>query len=67
MSLQTDTIVPAEPKLSDIDIQDMLAKSVRLYADRAVLRFARPAGAGAFSDELWRSAMAHCPRSQRMP
>jgi len=34
MSSQTETIVPAEPQLSDIDIQDMLAKSVRLYAER---------------------------------
>ena len=30
--------MPTEPQLSDIDIQDMLAKSVRLYAERAAER-----------------------------
>jgi len=38
MSSQTEAIVPTELQLSDIDIQDMLAKSVRLYAERAVER-----------------------------
>jgi len=38
MSSQTDAIVTAEPPLSDMDIQDMLAKSVRLYAERAAER-----------------------------
>ena len=38
MSLQTEAIVSTEPQLSDIDIQDMLAKSVRLYAERAAER-----------------------------
>lgn len=38
MSLQTESIVPAGPRLSDTDIQDMLAKSVRLYAERAAER-----------------------------
>jgi hypothetical protein len=38
MSSQTEAIVRAEPQLSDIDIQDMLAKSVRLYAERAAER-----------------------------
>ena len=32
MSSQAEPIVPAGPPLSDTDIQDMLAKSVRLYA-----------------------------------
>ena len=38
MSSQAEAIVPAEPQLSDMDIQDMLAKSVRLYAERAAER-----------------------------
>jgi hypothetical protein len=38
MSLQTEAIVSTEPQLSDIDIQDMLAKSVRLYAERVAER-----------------------------
>jgi hypothetical protein len=38
MSSPTESIVPSEPRLSDSDIQDMLAKSVRLYAERAADR-----------------------------
>jgi hypothetical protein len=38
MSLQADSIVPAGPRPSDADIQAMLAKSVRLYAERAAER-----------------------------
>jgi hypothetical protein len=38
MSLQTESIMPAGPRLGDTDIQDMLAKSVRLYAERAAER-----------------------------
>ena len=38
MSSQTEAIVPTELQLSDIDIQDMLAKSVRFYAERAAER-----------------------------
>ena len=38
MSSQSEATVPAEPQLSDIDIQDMLAKSVRLYAERSAER-----------------------------
>jgi hypothetical protein len=38
MSSQAKSIVPAGPRLSDTDIQDMLAKSVRLYAERAAER-----------------------------
>jgi hypothetical protein len=38
MSSQADAIVPAGPRLSDTDIQHMLAKSVRLYAERAAER-----------------------------
>ena len=38
MSSQAEAIVPVEPRLSDTDIQDMLAKSVRLYAERAAER-----------------------------
>jgi hypothetical protein len=38
MSSQAESIVPAGPRLSDTDIQDMLAKSVRLYAERAAER-----------------------------
>ncbi|MFY9684892.1 MAG: hypothetical protein WAJ88_03760 [Pseudolabrys sp.] len=38
MSSQTEAIVPAEQRLSDIDIQNMLAKSVRLYAERTAER-----------------------------
>jgi len=38
MSSHTEAIVPTELQLSDIDIQDMLAKSVRLYAERAAER-----------------------------
>jgi hypothetical protein len=38
MSSQTDAIVPAGARLSDTDIQDMLAKSVRLYAERSAER-----------------------------
>jgi hypothetical protein len=38
MSSQTEATVQAEPQLSDIDIQDMLAKSVRLYAERSAER-----------------------------
>ena len=34
MSSQAESIVPVEPRLSDTDIQDMLAKSVRLFAER---------------------------------
>ena len=38
MSSQAESIVPAGPPLSDSDIQGMLAKSVRLYAERAAER-----------------------------
>jgi hypothetical protein len=39
MSLQAESIVAAAgPRLSDTDVQDMLAKSVRLYAQRAAER-----------------------------
>jgi hypothetical protein len=38
MSSQAEPIVPTGPPLSDKDIQDMLAKSVRLYAERAAER-----------------------------
>jgi hypothetical protein len=38
MSSQAELIVPAGPRLSDMDIQDMLAKAVRLYAERAAER-----------------------------
>ena len=38
MLSQAESIAPVEPRLSDKDIQDMLAKSVRLYAERAVER-----------------------------
>ena len=38
MSSQAEAIVPTGPRLSDTEIQDMLAKSVRLYAERAVER-----------------------------
>jgi hypothetical protein len=38
MSSQAESIVPVGPRLSDTDIQDMLAKSVRLYAERAAER-----------------------------
>ena len=38
MSSQAKSIVPVGPWLSDTDIQDMLAKSVRLYAQRAAER-----------------------------
>jgi len=38
MSSQAEPIVPAGPRPSDTDIQDMLAKSVRLYAERAAER-----------------------------
>ena len=38
MSSQVDSILPAGSGLSDRDIQDMLAKSVRLYAERAAER-----------------------------
>ncbi|HEY7229060.1 MAG TPA: hypothetical protein VH558_01680 [Pseudolabrys sp.] len=38
MSSQADSIVPTAPGLSDKDIQDMLAKAVRLYTERAAER-----------------------------
>ena len=38
MLSQAESIAPVEPRLSDKDIQDMLAKSVRLYAERAAER-----------------------------
>ena len=38
MLSQAESIAPVEPRLCDKDIQDMLAKSVRLYAERAVER-----------------------------
>jgi hypothetical protein len=38
MSSQAEAIVPTEGRPSDADIQDMLAKSVRLYAERAAER-----------------------------
>jgi len=38
MSSQAESIAPAGPRPSDTDIQDMLAKSVRLYAERAAER-----------------------------
>lgn len=38
MSSQAESVVPHEPRLSDGAIQDMLAKSVRLYAERAAER-----------------------------
>jgi len=38
MSSQAESIVPVEPRLRDTDIQDMLAKSVRLYAERVAER-----------------------------
>jgi DNA-binding transcriptional regulator YbjK len=38
MSSQVESIVPAAPQLGDADIQDMLAKAVRLYAERAAER-----------------------------
>jgi hypothetical protein len=38
MLSQAESIAPVEPRLSDKDIQDILAKSVRLYAERAAER-----------------------------
>ena len=38
MSSQAEAIIPADPRLSDAEIQDMLVKSVRLYAERAAER-----------------------------
>jgi hypothetical protein len=38
MSSQAESIVPAGSRLSDTDIQGMLAKAVRLYAERAAER-----------------------------
>jgi hypothetical protein len=38
MSSQAEAIVRTEGRPSDADIQDMLAKSVRLYAERAAER-----------------------------
>jgi len=35
MSLQAETSACADERLSDTDIQSMLAKAVRLYAERA--------------------------------
>ncbi|HZP69915.1 MAG TPA: hypothetical protein VFB29_08225 [Pseudolabrys sp.] len=38
MSSQAEMTAPAGQQLSDADIQDMLAKSVRAYAERAAER-----------------------------
>jgi hypothetical protein len=38
MSLQGDTLVPSAAPMSDGEIQAMLAKAVRLYAERAAER-----------------------------
>jgi hypothetical protein len=38
MSSQTETIALADERLSDAEIQDMLAKAVRLHAERAAER-----------------------------
>lgn len=38
MSSQVESFMPSGPGLSDRDIQDMLAKSVRLYAERVAER-----------------------------
>jgi hypothetical protein len=38
MSSQAEAIVRTDERPSDADIQDMLAKSVRLYAERAAER-----------------------------
>ncbi|HET7803830.1 MAG TPA: hypothetical protein VFL53_06300 [Pseudolabrys sp.] len=38
MSSQAESTVPAGPRLSDADIQDMLARAVRLYAERVAER-----------------------------
>jgi hypothetical protein len=38
MSSQIETIAPPDQRLSDSEIQDMLAKAVRLYTERAAER-----------------------------
>jgi hypothetical protein len=38
MSSQAESIVPAGSRLSDADIQAMLSRAVRLYAERAAER-----------------------------
>ncbi|HEY6753563.1 MAG TPA: hypothetical protein VI077_02460 [Pseudolabrys sp.] len=38
MSSQIETITPPDQRLSDSEIQDMLAKAVRLYTERAAER-----------------------------
>jgi|RhiMetStandDraft_8_1073273.scaffolds.fasta_scaffold45894_1 hypothetical protein len=38
MSWQAETTAPTSERLSDGQVQDMLAKAVRLYAERAVER-----------------------------
>jgi hypothetical protein len=38
MSLPAEAIASVEPRPSDADIQDMLAKAVRLFAERAAER-----------------------------
>jgi hypothetical protein len=42
MSSQIEMSAPAEAKPSDAEIQSMLAKAVRLYAERAAEREASP-------------------------
>ncbi|HET9716991.1 MAG TPA: hypothetical protein VFP60_12485 [Pseudolabrys sp.] len=38
MSSQVEALMPLEQRLSDVEIQELLAKSVRLYAQRAAER-----------------------------